>query len=232
MPMADINKLPNDGYLVFPLSMSRLQKGQSPGECMDILERFNDKVSVPSIDVVFLYTNGLYFNTDDQSFAMRKKTNGQMLSHRNALKKLIMNRKDIPKYIPNAFHFLPFDYVILNADNYQSYFERLQRSYRSDAGFKSAVRDSMTGRPADEANVNFIIEELVISHLIRNHEIEFPKTIVSKDTFRLIVYPGSVIPADAYCYKHRLLPRKERGQRYQGALYDASACELVDLTDL
>ena len=89
----DINKLPTDGYLIFPLSMSRLQSGQSPKDCIKALELFDDKVDIPGIDIICLYTNGLYFNSEEQSFEMRKKTNGQMLAHRNSLKKLIVNRK-------------------------------------------------------------------------------------------------------------------------------------------
>ena len=42
----DINKLPaTDGYLIFPLSMSRLQGGQSPEECYSVIERFEGKIN-------------------------------------------------------------------------------------------------------------------------------------------------------------------------------------------
>ena len=109
----DINQLPDDGYVIFPLSMSRLQTSQKPEDCMNFLSVLDDKLNLPTNDVIFLYTNGLYFNSEEKAMDLRKKTNNQMLAHKVALKKLI-NKKKI--YFPSGFHFIPFDYVILNSD--------------------------------------------------------------------------------------------------------------------
>jgi len=198
------------------------------------MEKFDAKVNVPGIDVIFLYTNGLYFNTEDQSFAMRKKTNSQMLAHRNTLKKLILNRKKIPKYIPSAFHFLPFDYVILNSDEYQHYFEVLLKSFKKDPEFKRIVHRSLGKRVKSEANVNFLFEEVVISHLIRQKMIEFPKTLVRKDTFRLIVYPGPYLELDVYVWKKKILPTnkmKDLGRYYKN-IYNPENNELYDFDEI
>ena len=91
----DINKLPTDGYLVLPLSMSRLAngKGQSPEECYEIIQYFENKVSQVGIDFLFIYTNGLYYNNDEPALSIRKKTNQAMIDHRNALLKLMVKKE-------------------------------------------------------------------------------------------------------------------------------------------
>ena len=71
----NINKLPADGYLILPLSMSRLAHGQSADVCYEILEYFEPKLTHISLDVVFLYTNGLYYNVDDTALSVRRTTN-------------------------------------------------------------------------------------------------------------------------------------------------------------
>ena len=71
----DISRLDGDGYLVLPLSMSRLADGhgQDPTWCYEVIDYFISKFTTLSNDVVFLYTYGLYFNTDEVAFEKRKK---------------------------------------------------------------------------------------------------------------------------------------------------------------
>lgn len=221
----DINKLPNDGYVVFPLSMSRLHGDQSPGKCMDYLGVLDEKIHIAGNDVIFLYTNGLYFNTEESAFTVRKRTNQQMLCHRNSLKRLILKgSKHTPsvKYMPSAFHFLPFDYVMLNSDYFQKFFEILYKTYKKDKKFKEYLFKTLGERANTEANISFMLEEIAVAHIIREHLIEFPKTLVKKDRFRLIVYPGSFFEPEVYVWQKNILPKlnpKLLG-RYYNATYD------------
>lgn len=102
----DINKLPTDGYLVFPLSMSRLAGGQSPEACYELIQHFETKISEVGTDLIMLYTNGLYYNIDEPALQVRKRTNIQMLTHRTAFHKLLTKSR---KYITQATHYLPWD---------------------------------------------------------------------------------------------------------------------------
>jgi len=215
----DINKLPVDGYLVFPLSMSKLNSGQSAESCYKVLEEFEKKITMISLDVIFLYTNGLYFNNNESALDVRKRTLGQMLSHRNALIKLILKKR---KYVSQAMHFLPWDYVILNSPKYQEFFQKLSDLKEKDAKFKELLKEGLKGRDENEANFNFIIEEIVVTHLIRQKLIEFPKTLVKQDNFRLILYPGEYLKADLYQWKKRILPQKEKDKKnpYYASHYD------------
>ena len=202
----DINKLPSDGYLIFPLSMSRLSGGQSAEKCYEWIKHFEDKISSVGIDGVFLYTNGLYYNNDDSALSVRKRTNNQMLSHRNALLKLVVKSK---KYVPQAMHFLPWDYTILNCPQYEEFFQKLVKLKQTDKIFAALLKEGLKDREESEANLSFLIEEIVVTHLIRQKMVDLPKTLVKSDKFRLIIYPGSYFKADLYQWKKKILPQKE-----------------------
>ncbi len=223
LQLFDINKIPTDGYLVFPLSMSRLspQKGQSPEEIFEIIKFFESKVSKVGIDFIFLYTNGLYYNNEESALSVRKKTNIQMIEHKNKILKLMIKSK---KYIPQAAHFIPWDYIILNSPQYLDYYKKLINLKNNDETFKKCLEDGLNGREPIEANLNFIIEEIVVTHLIRQKLIEFPKTLVKQDKFRLIIYPGTFLKADLYQWKKKILPQTDKGNEnpYYASHYDFS----------
>jgi hypothetical protein len=60
--------------------MSRIAGGQAPEDCYEMLSYFADKVESFSNDAILMYTNGLYFNTEDVAFEKRVKTNAQVLA--------------------------------------------------------------------------------------------------------------------------------------------------------
>ena len=216
--MHDINKLPSDGYLIFPLSMSRLQGGQSREECYKAIEYFESKIKEIGVDGVFLYTNGLYYNNDEAALIVRKRTNNQMLQHKNALNILVSKNK---KYVPQAMHFLPWDYVVLNSPRFTEFYEILKKLKENDQEFNKFLAEGLKDRENTEANISFLIEEIVVSHIIRQEMIEFPKTLVKQDNFRLILYPGSYFKADLYQWKKNILPKnKDCKNPYSGSQYD------------
>jgi hypothetical protein len=120
----NVNKINQDGYLIIPISMANINSKQSPEECYKTVKYFSQKLNTFSNDVILLYTNGLYFNSDKQSYQLRQKMNKQIINHANAFRKLISKRKE---YIINAFHYLPIDYIILNNSNYDTYFKIVRK---------------------------------------------------------------------------------------------------------
>lgn len=202
----DINKLPTDGYVIFPISLNRTQGDQSPASCIKYLEELDKKINIPGNDVVFLYTNGLYFNSTEKGYKIRKRTNKQMLSHKRALQKLII-KKHI--YMPQAFHFLPFDYILLNSDYFETFFDKLQHTLKKDKQFKQYLIKGLGGRKNNEANINFLLEEIAVSHIIREHLVELPKSLVKKDNFRLIIYPGAIFKAEIYIWQKKNITTKK-----------------------
>lgn len=218
----DINKLPTDGYVVFPLSMSRLHQDQDPKSCMDYIGVLDEKIHIPGNDIVFLYTNGLYFNTREVAYTARSKTNQFMIEHRNALKKFILKKVQSDRWIEGSFHFLPFDYIILNSDEYQKYFDMLSLKAKNDNDFKLLIKNSLKDRDYYDGNINFILEEIVVAHIIREHLVELPKGLVKKDSFRLITYPGPVFKPEVYVWQNKLLPQRDTKKlgRYYNSYYN------------
>src|SRR3989344_5517951 len=93
---------PGNGFLIFPLSMSRLACGQDPSSVYEWLEFFKKKITEQTIDVIILYTNTLYFNSEEKAYILREKTNNQMMTHKRELAKLISHNKE---FSPKAIHF-------------------------------------------------------------------------------------------------------------------------------
>lgn len=225
----DINRLPEDGYLVLPLSMSRLATSQSPEACYRIFEQFESKISVMGLDVALIYTNGLYFNTDEAALPLRTRSIEQMTSHKNAVLNLIHKNK---RYIPGAFHFLPWDYVVLAGKNFSAHLNTLKAFYQRSPAMQSAVRADLGSRAVTEANINFVLEEVCASHLIRTHLVELPKTLVRADNWRLLIYPGPPIAADICQYQNGILPSAMQDSPYAACHYDASASKLYDFSQM
>lgn len=223
MQPRDINKLPADGYVVFPLSMSRIGNAQNAEACYKWLEFFEEKISLLGLDAIFLYTNGLYYNDESPALEVRKRTNGQMISHSNGVRNLVIKNR---KYVPQAIHFMPWDYIVLNSANFETYYKLLKKLDKSDEKFHALVLEVLKDRKESEANTNFILEEIVVTHIIRQKEIEFPKTLVKKDTFRLVAYPGKPLNADIYQWQHKILPRNEDAKKenpFYASHYDLEA---------
>ncbi len=169
-----------------PLSMSLLGSRQSPEFCYSVLEVFLKKLESFSSDVILLYTNGLYFNSEEISFENRKKTTRQSLNHITALRNLIEKKR---QFIPSALHYLPIDYIIFNSPHFKDFFEKLKKLETQDEEFrKLLIADSKT-QEYTEANMNFLIEEIVVAHILRENFIELPKTLVKTESWRLIAYP-------------------------------------------
>ena len=220
----DVNRIQNDGYLVLPLSMSRLANGQSPEYCYQVLEDFLKKLETFSNDVVLLYTNGLYFNSEEISFENRKKTTQQALNHIYAFRNLVEKKK---QFIPGAIHYLPIDYVIFNSPHFKEFFDKLKLLEKEDDEFRNLLISDSRDREYTEANMNFLIEEIVIAHIIRQKLVDLPMTLVKSDAWRLIAYPGKPLASDIYQWQKNILPKKVSINPYSGSQYDLEAKHLV-----
>lgn len=189
---------------------------------------FEKKIQILGLDAVFLYTNGLYYNDDNPALKVRKKTNGQMISHSNAIRNLIIKKR---KYMLQAIHFVPWDYIVLNSSRFVVYYERLKQLYKEDKKFHDLVLEALKDRKETEAHANFIIEELAVTHIIRQKEIELPKALVKKDNYRLIAYPGSPLKADIYQWKKKILPQNKDFPFY-GSHYDLDKKVIYNFDEL
>ena len=152
-----------------------------------------------------------------------------MVAHKNRLQNLILKNR---RFAPQAFHYVPWDYVTLNGTNFQAGFMKLKQAFRDNPDFHHCVMFDLEGRDTSPANVDFVLEEVVATHLIRQKLIELPKTLVRNDLFRMVVYPGPYIHADYYQYAHDLLPKNPKlmpdAYPYAAGHYDFAQKVLYD----
>jgi hypothetical protein len=227
----DISKLPDSGYVVLPLSISRLFTGQSPEVIYEFLKFFEQKVESISNDVVLLYTDGLYLNNEDRALDLRKKMLNQMLDHKEKLLKLIYKEK---KFVPKAFHFMTFDNAIINGEGYNEARAKLTSEYSTNDNFKKSVLSDLKkyGREEADTNVSFLIEEVVVDHLLKQKAIPFPHTLTNPNGWRLICYPGDPLNSSVFVYKHKLLPRRNDVDKnhllFARSLYNMDTQVLMD----
>jgi hypothetical protein len=200
----DLNTVPGNGLLIFPLSMSRLQQSLSAGKIYEFLEFFEAKLTSKTCDVVFLYTNDLYQNSEESAFSVRKRVLNQMIDHHAAFTALVANDK---RFFPGSFHFLPWDYVCINTLNLNNERARLFKHMREDPLFLAALRQDLqiAEKDENEINLHFLIEELVISHLIMEKEVAFPHRLSTEDGWSLMCYPGNPPVSLAYIWHKNLL---------------------------
>jgi hypothetical protein len=117
--------------------------------------------------------------------------------------------------MPRAFHYLPFDYVILNSNYFREFFLVLLKKHeKKDRKFRECIQRDMGGRAYTEAGVNFILGEAAVTHLIRQRIVEFPRTLVRDDWWRLIVYHGAYLESDAYQWKKKNVAPERYGQSF------------------
>lgn len=214
----DINKIKGSGTLILPISMSRIAGGQAPEDCYEMLSSFEDKLESFNNDAILMYTNGLYFNTEDIAFEKRVKTNAQVLAHVTRMNSLIQKGR---KFIPKAIHFMPIDYIILNSPRYQEMFNYLQKKEKEDPTLRKFLEIDLNGRPYTEANINFFLEEIVVAHLITEQFIDLPVTLARPDEWRLVCYPGTTILSQVYVFQQNILEKnKSCINEYRGCMYN------------
>ena len=225
----DINQISGDGYLIIPISMARIVSGQTPEKTYEIFDYFTKKLTVFSNDVIILYTGGLYFNAENISHEQRVKFNQKIIQHASALRKLIDKKK---QYMPNAFHYLPIDYIILNSKDFGTFFSILKKREKEDSKFREAIQKDIGERKYVEANVNFILEEITVAYIIKQRLVEFPRILVKNDIWRLIAYPGTYLESDVYQWKNKILPQNDKVNLYAGAQYDFDKKKLCVFNDI
>lgn len=227
----DIPNVKNSGQLILPLSMAKLHTEQNPQEIYDFLAHFEERIQDAHVDVYLLYTNGLHFNTKEDSLDLRRKSSSKISRHAQTLKSIVDKKG---KFIPKAFHYLAWDSLILNCPLYSDFLSLLNKEYSKKSTFYDAVTIDIEslGRNVNEENICFILEELVVTHIIRQKLISLPTCLsCNSDSWRLISYPGNALISDVSISQGNILPRnneKRFTNKYHNAFYDWKNKILLD----
>ena len=106
-------------------------------------------------------------------------------------------------------------------------FETLKSHTEKDEVFHGLLVEDSKDRKHTEANMNFLIEEIVVAHILRQKLVDLPRTLTRSDAWRLIAYPGKPLASDVYQWKNALLSKKDAGNPFGGAQYDLTEKRLV-----
>jgi len=213
----DINRLPNCGTIIIPLSMLALSGYQQASKVVEFIDFFKGKTDKITNDVVFLYTDGLYFNNNDSAYQLRKILLRQMYEHRNAIINEIDKRKDL---VPGAFHFISWNQCILNTPNFFDYLIKMEKIASSNnLELLHCIKHDSQGRELTKENIRFILEEAVLTHLICQKMVSLPKKSSLENNWNLIAYPGNYLETSKFIYQNKILPVTDNNI-YANAVYD------------
>jgi predicted S18 family serine protease len=99
----DINRFPlQEGILVFGISMSKIATSQSATKCFEYINFIVNKIQKPQVGLNFIYSDYLYFNSNEKASVLKNRYLAQIQSHKNQFEKLLNKNK---WYIQKAFSF-------------------------------------------------------------------------------------------------------------------------------
>lgn len=198
----DINKFPKDtGLLYFGISMSRIGNSQSAQSCYDHMNYLASKIDkTEGIGLTFLYSDYLYFLSEEPAKELRSRAKEQMMSHKLNFLDIVLRNNT---YTKKAFSFLTFGQSILdNAKVYQSAYEKVRSLYETDEKFKSLViSDTKDGVESDEG-IRFILEEITYFYLANFGQLKITNTFTAgEEKWILQCYPGDPLKSEIYLLK-------------------------------
>jgi hypothetical protein len=135
------------------------------------------------------------------------------------------------EFQPQKFHYLPWDYVVLRSERFAEFLHKLEAAYARDPGFQAAIGNDLAQRGTTAANVRFVLEELAVTHIIRQKFVQLPTTLSTPHGWRLIAYAGPHLQSDVYLYQHQLLPTNADvppSDQFARSLYNYVDRHLVD----
>jgi hypothetical protein len=227
----DLNRIPENGQIVLMLSMSRLFMGQNAKKIYEAILHFWSKATELSIDFYCIYTNGLYFNSSQSGLDIRRRTTNQMLQHVRELRSLILEDKKIPL---KAVNFLVWDSLILSESSFLETQSSIYQLYDDDVNFRALV-DMASKYEFGERQVRFVLEETVVTYLLRESLIPLPVLFSNTQAWRLLVYMGGPLLSDIYLSQFsKFRAKKEVPTWFHKAcrhgMYDAEKRIFVDYT--
>ncbi len=233
----DINKLPKDyGILVFPISMSRVQNGQSPKDYLKFLRHFSpNKVSESKIGAHFIYGDYLYLHSKEKAAILRDRYAGMVVDHVNGLKKIIYKHRN-EFQIQSAFSFQVWnDQYLRYEGDFQARFEQFKKLALADKRMVQCIRDDCKhwNKKYTEEQVNFFLEECLMFHFLSKGKLRILNDYVAdRERWILWCYPGYQPKCFIYTYQRNFFKLQNPENRYENCTYDLSSNLLVDLTKI
>lgn len=229
----DINKLPPEkGLVIYGLSMNRLDHGgQAPEDCLEWCRTFvPSKVSKPLIGCILLYSDFLYLYSDKSAPELKNTFMNQLIHHKNGFEKLL-EKNNIEFQIQQAFNYLAWNQMYLGTKNFDQLFGEIKSLYKSDELLQKYIKEDseIFGREMGENQVNFLLEEALMTYLLSHNEIKVPNEYIQGNQ-RWILFCYSGRPPKSIAYLYQLNPFKLNWSEnpYQNSWYDLESKQLIE----
>ncbi len=228
----DINNFPvHEGILVFPISMSKISNSQSALENFKFVEFFIKKIRKPVVGANFIYSDYLYFNSNEKASVLKAKFLPLILSHKNNFFNIL---KRHPWYIEKSFSFTTFNQIVLDCRKFMMYLGELKKIYSNDDEFKMWLNKDFINTKKDvldENQVNFFLEEILLFYLIAKGKVRLlNEYIQDHQKWVLICYPGKPLYSEVYLFQKNFFRLENRDNIYENCYYDLSDKKLYDYT--
>lgn len=215
----DINKFPATwGMILLPISMSRIDTGQTAAEYEQFLKWFTPKVQTPKVGINFFYTEGLYMNFEEKAFETKNAFIQKMVNHKNGVKKFL-KKNHLEFQIEKAFTFQSWFQMCLSSDDFLKVVKLAQDLYDSDETFRNLMQHDAEsiGRELTERQRQFFIEEFVFSYLAVYQEFEIVNPYVEgKEEWSLLAYPGKPFRSQIYFVQKNIMGFQKKEKAYIG----------------
>lgn len=230
----DINTFPTDeGLLLFGISMNRIGNIQSAEKCFEYVKYLDTKITKTNgIGGVFLYSDYLYFLSQEPARILRDRYKDLMTNHKNAFLRLL--GKD-QRFVSKAFSFRTLGQLFVdNSVVYKQGFEVVKKMYVEDPVFKQCVLDDARKYhpEIEEEEILFILEEIVLFYLVQKGKIDLHNQFIkdSEKKWILQCYPGKPLKSEVYLFQQNPLNIPFSGNRYENNFYDLENKVLYDYT--
>jgi len=228
----DINKFPaKEGLVIFPISMSRISNSQSGDIYYNYVDKFTKKVARAVVGVNFIYTDNLYSKYHQDTNASIHKYLDLMITHKNLFFKILIQKS---KYVEKAFSFLTWTQLCIEVKNYLQMLSKVRKFYDEDESFKKHVKADIeySKRKVNNDNINFVLEETLMSYLILKDEVYLQNEFVNgREKWRLMCYPGKPNKSFVYFFQKDIL-KIESNNIYKNHMYDLNEHKLYDFTKI
>lgn len=232
----DINRMPKQpGLLLFGISLSRISTSQSPEQCFAFMEHFVHKIHLPEVGLNFIYGDGLYLNSPERAFELKKKFEPLIHQHKYGFRNLLAKH---PLYVQRSFGYVPWSDMILGCKEFFSYLSELRRRYERDPELQAVVRKDVGVDEPSPEQVSFVLEEVLMFYLAAKGKVELRNDFVEgRHTWVLWCYPGTPLYTEIYLFKENVFALDNPTNVFQNCFYDLSARllykhDLIDRAEL
>lgn len=228
----DLNHFPaQEGIIFFGISMSKISNSQDAKNCFNSIEHLVKKIVKPQVGLNIIYSDYLYFNSDEKASVLKNKYLSLILSHKNNFLKILSKN---PWYIQKSFSFITWNQLLLEIKDWTSYLGEVKKIYAKDKKFQKYLLEDLKligKKKADENELNFFLEEILLFYLIAKGKVRLHNEYVNgHEKWTLFCYPGKPLKSEIYLFQINPFKLKNSKNKFENSYYDLEEKKLYDYT--